>query len=87
MREMSLMLQDYRLTTAEILYYMPDHPGVLQTFVWQDYDVAPKFPVLGKFLTFWENNIEGPLHSVNVASADIISPSRYEHANCLLRLQ
>jgi uncharacterized protein Usg len=53
MREVSLMLQDYRLTTAEILYHMPDHPHLLQSFVWQDYDIAPRFPVLSKFVSFW----------------------------------
>ena len=27
-------LNHYRLTTAEILYHMPDHPTLLQTFHW-----------------------------------------------------
>ena len=74
MGEMNLLLKGYRLTTAEILYHMPDHPGVLQTFLWQELDLAPKYPVLGKFLKFWEGNIEGRLHSVRVASCGILSP-------------
>ena len=50
MRDLELMVKDYRLTTAEILYHMPDHPSLLQTYVWQGLDIAPKFPVLHKFL-------------------------------------
>jgi uncharacterized protein Usg len=52
MSDFSRQLEDYRLTTAEILYRMPDHPSVLQTFVWQDLDLAPRFPILQKFLDF-----------------------------------
>jgi uncharacterized protein Usg len=66
-------LRGYRLTTAEILYHMPDHPAVLQTFIWQELDIAPKFPVLNKFLHFWETSIEGRLHSVRVAARGLIS--------------
>jgi uncharacterized protein Usg len=73
------MLSDYRLTTAEILYHLPDHPHILQTYVWQELDIAPKFPVLHKFLTFWERELEGKLHSVNVAHVGIIKPSELKH--------
>lgn len=68
-----LQLEGYHLTTAEILYRLPDHPGLLQTFVWQDYDLAPKYPVLGRFLDFWTRELEGPLHSVRLAGRRIIS--------------
>ena len=34
---MELQLMGYRLATAEITYRMPDHPAILQTFVWQHY--------------------------------------------------
>lgn len=64
-----LFLEDYRLITAEILYYLPDHPKLLQSFVWQDYDLPPEFPHLMKFLEFWAQSIDGKLHSVKVASA------------------
>ncbi|GIL40971.1 usg protein [Roseiterribacter gracilis] len=67
-------LDDYRLTTAQILYHMPDHPTLLQSFLWQDYDLAPKFPVLHRFLDFWTAKIEGKLHSVQVASQKLITP-------------
>jgi uncharacterized protein Usg len=62
-----LRLRGYSLTTAEILYYMPDHRELLQTFIWQDYDLAPRFPKLIRFLDFWTHNLDGPLASVRVA--------------------
>jgi uncharacterized protein Usg len=68
-------LKGYGLTTASILYRMPDHPAMLQTFVWQHYDLAPEFPELQRFLDFWRREIEGPLHSVTVAHHRMISPA------------
>lgn len=70
------MLHDYRLTTAEILYHMPDHPLILQSYVWQELDLTPGFPQLMKFLNFWERELEGRLHSVKVASCELIHPSK-----------
>jgi uncharacterized protein Usg len=72
-------LRGYRLTTAEILYHMPDHPELLQTFIWQEFDIAPNFPALTKFLRFWETSIEGKLHSVRVASRNLISDAELSH--------
>lgn len=60
------MLRDYRLTTAEILYHLPDHPRLLQSYVWQELDIAPKFPQLSKFLDFWNRELDGKIHSVKV---------------------
>lgn len=76
-RELELMLRDYRLTTAEILYHFPDHPALLQTYVWQELDLAPKFPSLKKFLAFWERELDGKLHSVKVMHAEIITPREF----------
>ncbi len=73
MANLILQLRDYRLTTAEILYHMPDHPALLQTFVWQQYDLAPQFPELLRFLNFWEKKIDGKLHSVRVANKKLIT--------------
>lgn len=74
MANLELQLKDYRLTTAEILYHMPDHPALLQTYIWQEYDLAPAFPELKKFLDFWVARIEGRLHSVRVGSKKLITP-------------
>ncbi|HYU11184.1 MAG TPA: Usg family protein, partial [Stellaceae bacterium] len=59
-----LQLRGYRLTTAEIVYHLPDHPALLQSFIWQKFDLAPDYPELQRFLEFWSRNIEGKLHSV-----------------------
>ena len=68
-------LEGYGLTTATILYGLPDHPKLLQTFIWQEYDLAPRFPILRKFLDFWRRELEGPLHSVTVAHSGLIRPA------------
>ena len=61
---LELQLRGYSLATAEIIYHLPDHPGLLQSFVWQHYDIEPDYPELHKFLDFWAHNIDGKLHSV-----------------------
>ena len=81
-----MLLKDYRLTTAEILYHMPDHPKLLQSFIWQQLDLAPEFPVLMKFLTFWEEKIEGKLHSVRVASNGLLLPPKLAHRDVEITL-
>ena len=68
-------LLGYRLTTAEIIYRMPDYLDLLQSYVWQEYDMAPKFPELRRFLDFWERNLDGPIHHVRVASKQLIKPA------------
>ena len=73
--QLELMLKGYGLTTARILYRLPDHPHLLQTYVWQDYDIAPRFPVLIKFVEFWKAKLEGPLHSVEYTHRKLIAPN------------
>ena len=80
MSNLELRLRGYRLTTAEILYHMPDHPKFLQSFIWQEFDLAPKFPALNKFLAFWESHLDGRLHSVRVAAVGLISPTEIKYA-------
>ncbi len=77
-------IEGYRLTTAEILYHLPDHPGLLQTYVWQEFDIAPRFPVLQKFLDFWSRQLDGKLHSVRVGSVNLISPGEMRHASQMM---
>ena len=75
MASLDKQLENYRLTTATILYHMPDFHELLQEFIWQDYDLAPRFPELNKFLGFWTREIEGELHSVYVAEKKLITTS------------
>lgn len=67
--------EGYGLTTAQIIYRMPDHLDLFQDFIWQRHDLFPEFPALQAFLAFWEETIEGPIHSVTVAHARLLKPA------------
>ena len=84
--KLHLQLRNYRLTTAEILYHLPDHPRLLQSYIWQEYDQAPHFPQLRKFLDFWSHNLEGKLHSVKVGHLPMVSAGELRHAEVQLAL-
>jgi len=84
--DMRKMLSGYGLTTAEILYRRPDHDWLLQSYVWQDYDLFPTFPTLQKFLAFWTEKLEGPLHSVTVAHSRLIKPTELKAIGAEFRL-
>jgi uncharacterized protein Usg len=86
MGALRLQLLDYRLTTAEILYHLPDHPNLLQSYLWQEYDMAPHFPMLHKFLDFWSLNLDGKLHSVKVAGQQLIQAPELRSAAAYLKL-
>jgi len=78
--ELSLRLQGWRQTTAEVLYYMPDHPSLLQSFVWQTLDLAPNYPRIHQFLEFWKAEIEAVIHSVRLASGETLAPAQMKAA-------
>jgi uncharacterized protein Usg len=69
-------LRGERLTTARVLYYMPDCPALLQEFMWQTLDLAPEYPRIHRFLDFWRREIEAAIHSVTVASPGLVGPAR-----------
>jgi len=77
--DLELQLQGYGLITAELLYRMPDHPHLLQSFIWQHYDLAPKFPELHQFIEFWKKEIEGRLYSVVYTHKRLISPGEWRN--------
>ena len=79
-------LEGYSLATAEILYRMPDAQDLLQTYIWQDYDMAPRFPVLRRFLDFWTRELDGPIHSVRLAHAQLIRPAELRYVGSELVL-
>jgi uncharacterized protein Usg len=76
----------FGLTTAHILYRRPDHQWLLQSYVWQAYDLFPQFPELMRFLAFWRDRLEGPLHSVQVAHSKLIKPAELKAINGEFRL-
>jgi uncharacterized protein Usg len=72
-----LQIAGYGLATIEIHYWMPDHPSLLQQFVLQQYDLAPRFPELKRFLDFWRRDIEAVLHSVRIAHQHLVGPAEW----------
>ena len=85
-KDFKRQLAGYGLTTAQILYRRPDHQWLLQTFVWQNYDLFPKFPALKDFLAFWQEKLEGPLFSVTVAHSKLIKPTELHAVDGVFRL-
>ncbi|WP_298421616.1 usg protein [Rhodoblastus sp.] len=79
-------LQGYGLTTANILYRLPDHPAIIQEFIWQNYDLQPEFPELRKFLKFWSEKIEGAIHRVIVGHSGLIKPAELKLVSAEFRL-
>jgi uncharacterized protein Usg len=77
--ETERMLRGYGLTTAELYYRMPDYRNVLNSFIWQEYDLAPDYPELFRFIEFWQGNIEGPLHSVRFTHRKLIAPGEWRN--------
>ena len=74
------------LLTAEIIYYRPDFPKLLQSFVWQTVDKAPKFPRLAQFLDHWRRDIEAVIHSINIAHSDLLKPAEVRMVGDELKL-
>lgn len=85
--EFRKQMEGYGLTTAEILYRMPDHQTLLQSYVWQDYDIFPDFPVLKNFLEFWERTLDGPLFKVTLSHSRLIKPTDWKAVGAQFGLQ
>ena len=85
-RDMEMMLKGYGVTTAKIYYRMPDHRNLIQLFVWQLYDIAPKFPELTRFLDFWRTSLDGPIHSVAYVHERLIRPNEWRSVTGEFRL-
>ena len=79
-------LDGYGLATVQIHYFMPDHPSLLQMFVMQQYDLAPRFPELAKFLDYWRREIEAVLHSVQVAHKHLIGPAEWRAVDGIITI-
>ncbi|PZU51159.1 MAG: hypothetical protein DI568_00710 [Sphingomonas sp.] len=79
-------ISGYGLLTAEISYWMPDHPSLLQQFVWQNWDLAPAFPELARFLDHWRREIEATIHAIRVAHRDLVAPAEFRRVDGVLTL-
>lgn len=73
--DFSVQLTGRRLTTAEVLYYMPGHPALLQSFLWQTLDQGPDFPRIHRFLDYWRREIDAVIHSVSIGGVHVIAPA------------
>jgi uncharacterized protein Usg len=72
----SKMLSDGpQMTSVEILYQTPGRPHLIQSFLWQDYDVAPEFPRLKRFLRFWAERFGVTVHSIHLIEQEETSPA------------
>lgn len=80
-------LEGYSLTTAEVHYYRPDAPSLLQLFVWQEYDLAPDFPALFAFLEYWRRDIDAALHSVRITHEQLIRPAEWRASDAVISIQ
>jgi uncharacterized protein Usg len=83
-QEMALRMKGWRLATAEVLYYLPDHPSLLQSFIWQTLDLAPSYPRIHRFLDFWRREIDAVIHSVQLATGETLAPAKLESASVIL---
>ena len=79
-------VEGYGLTTANILYRRSDHPWLLQSYVWQNYDLYPDFLQLQGFLEFWQKSLEGVMHSVTVAHSPLVKPVETQSSGGIFRL-
>ncbi len=84
--EFARQLAGYGLSTVRIHYFMPDHPSLLQQFVLQQYDLAPRFPELDRFLDYWRREIEAVLHSVQIAHSNLIGPTEWRAVDGVIRI-
>jgi uncharacterized protein Usg len=71
-------LRGERLTTAEVLYYLPDHPALLQRFLWQTLDLSPDYPRVHRFLDFWRREIDAVIHSVTLSASGLVAPAKLD---------
>ena len=85
-RDFLSQLQGHSLTTAEILYRMPDQPALIQSYLWQEYDIAPTFPKLINFLNFWTESLDGPLYKIRVAHRQLVKPTEIRFLDGEFRL-
>jgi len=89
--DLARQLTGWRQTTAEILYRMPDHPALVQTFLWQDMDrwhADPRltYPRLRQFCKWWNANLDGAIVQVRVAAKQLVSAGEVRHVGIELRL-
>ncbi|MGD8327079.1 MAG: protein usg [Sphingomonadales bacterium] len=74
----------YRLCKARIIYRNPDDPKLLETYLWQELDHAPDYPVLKSFLRAWSAYCTSDIESVEVHQCKEVTPEDLEKASISL---
>jgi len=82
-RDFEDQIRGGRLTTTEVLYYMPSHPSLLQSFLWQTIDLAPDYPRVHRFLEFWRREIDAVIHSVAISGVGVVAPAKVRSAKMI----
>lgn len=77
------LAKGYKLTTLQVVYYLPDYGSLLNEFIWQLLDLHPQFPRTHQFLIHWKDNIEAPIKEVNIAQEGDIYPKPFTYVDHL----
>tara|TARA_B100001559_G_C16486192_1_gene616163 strand:+ start:156 stop:407 length:252 start_codon:yes stop_codon:yes gene_type:complete len=62
----AIIIKKRTVASVQVIYYMPDYKNILNEFVWQTEDITPEFPRIGKFIKYWDENIEGLIRDIYV---------------------
>jgi uncharacterized protein Usg len=68
--ELLMRFKGYERIIATIFYWMPEHEGLLQEFHWNNVDCKPLYPRLHAFLDYWQRELDGKIHGVQVGGED-----------------
>ncbi len=69
------------LVTMEVIYHMPDHPDILQSFLWQNEDIVPDYPKAKTFVEHWIENIEAKINRILLGHKQDTLPPEYLFAD------
>jgi len=75
-----------RRATIHIEYWRPDHPNLLQIFVWQTHDIFPTFPRMKRLLVHWRDEVPARINTVEIGYVPL-GRNEIVSANHLLHLQ
>ncbi|MDB5237998.1 MAG: Usg family protein [Candidatus Kaiserbacteria bacterium] len=81
-------VEGFGLTTAQIWYTKPGYPWLINSnwLLWQQYDLAPKFPKLLDYLNFWQTNLDGKPVIVRVMHSHLIKATEIKTIDGEFRL-
>ena len=63
---MEILIKKWTVASVQVVYYMPDYLHLVNEFIWQTDDQIPDYPRIGRFLDYWDKNIDGPIKEVYI---------------------